>query len=599
MSITWHRREHLFAEAARIIEHVDVVLDVGCGVRPQKFFSPAVHICCEPHQEYIEVLKTLVGNDPRFVFLQRDWEEVLRLLPDKSVDSVFILDVIEHLKKQGGRCLLKESERVARRQLVVFTPLGFMPQEAGDVDAWGLTGVKWQKHQSGWLPHDFDKTWKIFACKEFHLKYSSGEECEPPFGAFFAIKTLPEKLIKSSGKFAVVSHVLPPSPSGQAIMLYRLLAGFSPRKYCLISKGNYDYRNYKSGWLYKLPSRYYTISPSFSFPVPKLPLLSLFVMIVNFFLNLVSRTRQIARVLRAEACKVVVTCSGDVYDIPSAFLASRILRIPCLVYIFDDYVHQWAGLLPESFHFFIRLIAPPLLKGSDAIIVANAFIRREYRRRYHRPTFVVSNPAPSQDEIPSGDVKITLGRHSVNIVYTGAIYRAHYDAFLNLVTALYLTKQTNVKLNIFTNQPLTELEARGISGPKVIYHPHVPHAAVQNILKQADILFLPLAFDSPFPEVIKTSAPGKTGEYLAAGKPILVHAPRDSFIGWYFSRHACGLVVNENDAQILAHHLSSLIKNTKLKKQLSLRAKQRAAQDFDLEKMRGRFRSILSLVGEG
>src|SRR5205085_2801196 len=40
------------------------------------------------------------GDDPRYVFVNATWDQVLPMLPDKSVDSVFALDFIEHLEKR-------------------------------------------------------------------------------------------------------------------------------------------------------------------------------------------------------------------------------------------------------------------------------------------------------------------------------------------------------------------------------------------------------------------------------------------------------------------------------------------------------------------
>ena len=36
-------------------------------------------------------------------------------------------------------------------------------------------------------------------------------------------------------KFALISHILPPSPSGQAVMLYRILSRISENNYYLIN----------------------------------------------------------------------------------------------------------------------------------------------------------------------------------------------------------------------------------------------------------------------------------------------------------------------------------------------------------------------------
>jgi hypothetical protein len=115
-------------------------------------------------------------------------------MPPKSVDTIFLLDVIEHVEKEEGLQLLRETEKIARQQIVLFTPLGFMPQEQLDgEDAWNLNGGAWQEHKSGWLPEDFDDTWMIYACKDFHKVDSKGNLLDKPFGAFWAIKEATEQ----------------------------------------------------------------------------------------------------------------------------------------------------------------------------------------------------------------------------------------------------------------------------------------------------------------------------------------------------------------------------------------------------------------------
>jgi hypothetical protein len=118
------------------------------------------------------------------------WHEAVNFFPEKSVDTVFLVDVIEHLEKEEGRNLLALTEKIARKQVVVFTPLGFMPQHHEDgKDAWGLNGADWQEHKSGWLPEDFSEDWQFFIAKEFHLIDNLLQPLEKPYGAFWAIKT--------------------------------------------------------------------------------------------------------------------------------------------------------------------------------------------------------------------------------------------------------------------------------------------------------------------------------------------------------------------------------------------------------------------------
>lgn len=195
MKITWLERSDLVATAMRAMQPVEVVLDIGCGIVPQRFVKPHVHICCEPYTEYVSHLQknilNMEGRDRSYLVLNMGWNEVVRNFPEKSVDTIFLVDVIEHLEKEEGRALLEQTEKIARRQVVIFTPLGFMPQHHADgKDAWGLSGGAWQEHKSGWMPEDFaGEEWEFFAVHEYHTTFSDGQLTEQPFGAFWAIKT--------------------------------------------------------------------------------------------------------------------------------------------------------------------------------------------------------------------------------------------------------------------------------------------------------------------------------------------------------------------------------------------------------------------------
>ena len=114
-----------------------------------------------------------------------------------------------------------------------------------------------------------------------------------------------------------------------------------------------------------------------------------------------------------------------------------------------------------------------------------------------------------------------------------------------------------------------------------------------EIQQRADILFLPLAFNSPYPEIVKTASPGKIGELLAAKLPVLVHAPADSFVSWYFNQHSCGLVVSENDPVELAKGIERLVSDQNLQQSLGMAAYARAKEDFDDRVIKERFTNLL------
>jgi glycosyltransferase involved in cell wall biosynthesis len=139
----------------------------------------------------------------------------------------------------------------------------------------------------------------------------------------------------------------------------------------------------------------------------------------------------------------------------------------------------------------------------------------------------------------------------------------------------------NIRIHLFTAQPVEWLDANGIRSPQIVLHSHAVHSEVMQAQNRAHVLFLPFAFDSTIPEVIKTSAPGKTGEYLASGVPILAHVPANSFVSWYLKTHGCGLVVDVNDIEVLKQSILEILSRAELRATLGRNAQERARIDFD------------------
>lgn len=184
----WYSADIFHTKIKEFISSVSSIMDIGCGIRPQQYIVPDLLICVEPYQEYAEILKkNLSGTNS--IIIPLDAKATLSIFPDKFIDSIFLIDVIEHMPKEIGKEVLIECERVARKQIIIFTPLGFMPQEVHDTDGWNLHGGEWQEHKSGWHPEDFPE-WSIIGCKELHTHDAKGELLTTPYGGFYAIKNI-------------------------------------------------------------------------------------------------------------------------------------------------------------------------------------------------------------------------------------------------------------------------------------------------------------------------------------------------------------------------------------------------------------------------
>lgn len=132
------------------IEPVDTIIDIGPGIAPVQFFETKKHICIEPYWRYAEILEAH-GYE---VILSDAYDA----LPEvEQVDSIFLLDVIEHMEKPVGQAVLEMCKKKVKKQIVVFTPNGFKEQTT---DQWNLGGEYWQFHRSGWTRDDFSD-WRV------------------------------------------------------------------------------------------------------------------------------------------------------------------------------------------------------------------------------------------------------------------------------------------------------------------------------------------------------------------------------------------------------------------------------------------------------
>lgn len=374
-------------------------------------------------------------------------------------------------------------------------------------------------------------------------------------------------------KFAFLSHVQPPSWSGQAVMIERILRQIPARDFCLLSCENYSARLGEGDFITRLPARYYHIPSFFRFPI----LRSSSTKWASVLTEILCRGWLIALILKAEGCSTLVAGSGDVMDLPAALVAGLLARVPFYPYLFDDYAYQWSH--PAIRDITCRL-EPIVMKHAGGIIVPNEFMRNEIIRRYGISAAIVRNPCDSDSIEAYERDDLDRGGRTCTITFTGAVYDVNFGAFRNLIAALDSMNIDGAAIHIYTAQPREFLEGAGIVGPRTVYHRHEPPAKIIDAQNTADVLFIPFAFDSRIPEVIRTSSPGKLGDYLASGTPILAHVPPDSFVSWYLKKHNCGVVVDNDNPRVLSLAVQRLLTDVELRRTLSINARKRALEDF-------------------
>lgn len=373
------------------------------------------------------------------------------------------------------------------------------------------------------------------------------------------------------------------------MLIRRLLTGLDTRAFCLLTSNQHRYAgehieplDMRCLRLAAVQTRYLSTTNRWLFGGSAL---------AGAVAGILRRAHDIARAARRERCRGLIAFTGDFHDIPAAFLASRVLRLPLYVYMCDYYSHRelyepaWRRLSPH--------LERVVVTRAERVICGNDTLADALAQRYGIDPAVIHHPADLSLYRSSAGSRGVAGDERQQIVYTGTIYDAQLDAVQNLLAAID-TFGEHATLNVYTGQSQDELRANGLARGMVV-HPHASATAIAAIQQSADILFLPLAFRSRYQEVVRTSAPMKFGEYLAAGGPILAHAPADSFVSQYCRRHECALVVDEPDIARLAEALETLAHDEPLRARLIQSARTRAVSDFGIDVARARFCEVLNL----
>ena len=401
-------------------------------------------------------------------------------------------------------------------------------------------------------------------------------------------------------RLSVVSTVWPTPKSGQGKELYLLLDAVLPLENettCVFFSGDQDEVTRQKAA--NLPLETYPLTPKIV--VPRLGAGRIAHLIPDLIRDfdyrrrvlsaIRSRAAELVAAMSSRKVELLIGCSGEIFDIPAACIAARSVGVPLIIYSFDDFVNQWT-------HPVLKRIAHDCLVDAatfvGAFICPNEDLAEAYRQRYPVSPVIICNPFPSTSEIPDGHAfpsRRPDPRDPLKIVYTGSIYDTQIDSFERMMEVLD-SFDGGVELHIYCNHEVATHHRAIFSEKHTRWHGYIDYDRCLAVQKTADILFLPLAFDSIRPEVILTASPRKTAEYLASGRPMLVHAPAESFVSKLFGQYECGIVVDHPDSSAIVDAIVRLSSDTDLVRRLTENAK-KLSGEFSVETSANRFRSVV------
>jgi glycosyltransferase involved in cell wall biosynthesis len=353
-------------------------------------------------------------------------------------------------------------------------------------------------------------------------------------------------------RLLVCSPDLPPSQNGGAMVLERILRDIDPADYCLSGFGPEPEieARFVEG---PLKARTHRLARNWRYTgaIPPGYRLRPVRWLRGFSGEVLPRARRLARLLRDERCgALLIPTSQHTPDMLAGVLASRMANVPLFVYMLDNWRYMLAFQDPTMGRY-AKYMQSLVLAGARGVLVPNQFMADELARDHGRESVVVGIPPPSP--VPATDVSPDPWPRQagqVSLVFTGNVYGAHFDALARVLNALESPRLESVTLHLYTSNPERFMRDQGLTG-RVEFHPHVEPHLIQEVQRKADILLLPLSFRTPYPEIINAAAPTKTGEYLASGRPILIHAPPDSYLAALAREHGVGALVDQPAPELI------------------------------------------------
>jgi glycosyltransferase involved in cell wall biosynthesis len=115
------------------------------------------------------------------------------------------------------------------------------------------------------------------------------------------------------------------------------------------------------------------------------------------------------------------------------------------------------------------------------------------------------------------------------------------------------------------------------------------------LLSEADVCYLPYWFAAEYAEVVRQAFPTKLPTYLAAGRPVLFHAPPGSSPARFFDRYPAGALCASRDPDRVADVLESLVADPAAYRQAGVAGHAALEECFDLEIFRRRFAELLDV----
>lgn len=418
-------------------------------------------------------------------------------------------------------------------------------------------------------------------------------------------------------KLLIISSWAPPMPGGPQ-SLYNLFSQFPKESYAVLTSG----RNIEASQRGKvmgnwLSGKYYyydhaplntsqknsgapgvtgqqgSLKQTLTKGVKALPVIGipLYYTIATCYV-IFSFSRSAIKAARESNAELLMGVSDKGPALIATWLASWRLKKPYVLYLYDLYR---GNNLTHLDAFLANILERFILKKAKKVILTNEGAENYYRRRYgpsiatavvHNSTFIEAYEKIRKPYDP---------RPPYRIVFTGHVDWPQEGSIINIIEAMKRVRDLPVVLELYIPAPTTQLQAAIAEQPNITLSSAHPED-IPRIQNNATLLYLPLSWDTRAPDIIATATPGKFTDYLASGRPMLIHAPDYAYVSRYARKKNLGLVVDTNDVTRLTGTIRDFITNPQVGKEFIKNALNIFYQNHDARKNAKKIIELFTMV---
>ena len=288
--------------------------------------------------------------------------------------------------------------------------------------------------------------------------------------------------------------------------------------------------------------------------------------------------RRIRKLVRQVRPVLIFAVYPSLHTFSAATNAAETNGVPWVAYLHDMLAESYRGTKYEQL---AEDVQSRMFSSAAAILVMNRGMADLYRSKYSVECVPLEHGfcepiAATLKPPPAGPPYAFMG---------GSIYIVNHKAVARILGG---AEQAGIRFRLATPATWTSLDQYGIASRTAIEKVHyVARKDYLAALPNQHILTVGLNWpdeSSTSEDELGTAFPTKVIEYLAAGRPILVHCPENYFLARFFREHECGIIVSTRDVAAIGAAVKTLLDHGPEQERMRKNAL-RAAQIFSIDRI--------------